>query len=144
MELNPNFAFACYGLAITLLASGRVEASLPHFDDAIRQSPRDPWLYIYQMVKAIALAHLNRYDEAQDCCVMATRNQAADYVSLMIHVSVLGQMGRLDEARQQLAAVTAREPDLTTSRILPALFRVMFEEGREKFMDGLRKAGLPE
>ena len=144
LELNPNFAFACFGLAITLLASGRVEASLTHFDDAIRQSPRDPWLYIYQMIKAIALAHLNRYDEAHDCCVMATRTQAADYVSLMIYVSVLAQMGRLDEARQQLAAATAKEPDLTTTKILPALFRVMFEEGRKKFMDGLRKAGLPE
>ena len=53
-------------------------------------------------------------------------------------------MGRIDEARKQLAAVIAKEPDLRASRILPAPLRVMFEEGREKFMDGLRKAGLPE
>ena len=50
----------------------------------------------------------------------------------------------IDEARQQLAAATAKDPDLTASRILPGHLRVMFEEGRAKFMDGLRKAGLPE
>ena len=53
-------------------------------------------------------------------------------------------MGRIDEARQQLAAATAKQPDLTVSKILPAVLPVMFDEGREKFMDGLRKAGLPE
>ena len=51
-------------------------------------------------------------------------------------------MDRIDEARQRLAAATAREPNLTASDILPGPLRVMFEEGREKFMDGLRKAGF--
>ena len=50
---------------------------------------------------------------------------------------MLGQMSRIDEAKQQLAAATAMEPDLTASRILPGPLRSMFEEGREKFMDGL-------
>ncbi len=126
------------------MASGRVEDSLLPFDEAIRQSPRDPWLYVYQQLKAVALAHLDRYDEALDCCAKATRHQSGDFNPQVIHASVLGQMGRIDEARQQLAAATAKEPDLTVSRIFPAVLRPMFKEGREKFMDGLRKAGLPE
>ncbi len=144
LELNPNFAFARYAVGATLLVSVRVEDSLPHFDEAIRRSPRDPWLYVYQQIKAVALAHLDRYDEALDCCAKATRHQSGDFNPQVIYASVLGQMGRIDEARQQLAAATAKQPDLTASRILPAPLRVMFKEGREKFMDGLRKAGLPE
>ncbi len=48
------------------------------------------------------------------------------------------------EARQHLAAATVKALDLTASNVLPAELRAMFEEGREKFMDGLRKVGLPE
>ncbi len=144
LELNPNFAFARYALGLARLVSGRVEDSLLHFDEAIRQSPRDPALYAYQQFMAVALAHLDRYDEALDYCAKATRRQSGDYIPQVIHASVLGHMGRIDEARQQLAAATAKEPDLTASRILPTWLRAMFEEGREKFMDGLRKAGLPE
>ena len=140
LELNPNFALACFAVGHALLSSGRVEDSLRHFDEAIRQSPRDPWLYLYQQIKAIALAHLDRYDEALDCCAKAIRHQSADYSSQVIYASVLGQMGRIDEARRQLAAATAKEP----AKIVPAPLRAMFEEGREKFIDGLRKAGLPE
>ncbi len=43
-ELNPNFAFASFALGLTNSASGRVEDSLVHLDEAIRQSPKDPWL----------------------------------------------------------------------------------------------------
>jgi TolB-like protein len=144
LELNPNFAYACYALGFACCLSGRVEDSLLHFDEAIRQSPRDPWLYVYQAFKAVALAHLDRYDEALEFCAKSTRHQSGDMNPQIIYASVLGQMGRIDEARQQLASVIAKEPDLRASRILPAPLRVMFEEGREKFMDGLRKAGLPE
>ena len=89
-------------------------------------------------------SHLDRYDEALDCCAKATRNQSGDFNPQVIYASVLGQMGRIDEARQQLAAAMAKELGLTASRILPTPLHVMFEEGREKFTDGLRKAGLPE
>jgi TolB-like protein len=144
LEIDPNFSFACYSLGLANLGAGRVEESLPYFDDAIRQSPRDPGIHIYHEVKAVALAHLNRYDEALVCCARATRHQRSHFLPYSIHASVLGQMGRVDEARQQLAAALAKEPGLTVSRALPATLRAMFEEGREKFMDGLRKAGLPE
>jgi len=43
-----------------------------------------------------------------------------------------------------LEGVLVKAPDLTASNVLPAELRAMFEEGREKFMDGLRKVGLPE
>ena len=69
---------------------------------------------------------------------------SGDFNPQVIHASVLRQMGRIDEAKLQLAAATAMEPDLTASRKLPGPLRVLFEEGREKLMDGLRKAGLPE
>jgi tetratricopeptide (TPR) repeat protein len=144
LELNPNFAFARYALGLARLVSGHVEDSLLHFDEAIRQSPRDPTLYAYQQFKAVALAHLDRYDEALDWSAKAARRQSGDYIPQVVHASVLGRMGRIDEARQQLAAATAKHPDLTATRILPGPLRIMFEEGREKFMDGLRKAGLPE
>ncbi len=144
LELNPNFAFAYYAVGAALMFSGRVEDSFPHFDEAMRQSPRDPWLYVYQQFKAVALAQLNRYDEALDYCAKATRQQSGDFNPHVIHASVLGQMGRIDEARKRLAAVTAKEPDLSASTLWPSGLRPMFGEGREKFLDGLRKAGLPE
>ena len=144
LELNPNFAFARAALGFAHLVSGRVEDALPHVDAAIRQSPRDPFLYVYQSIKGLALAHLDRYDEALDCCVKATRHQRVTYNPEVIHASVLGQMGRIDEARKQLAAATTKQPGLTASAVMPGPLRVMFHEGREKFMDGLRKAGLPE
>jgi TolB-like protein len=142
LEINPNFAFAYYSLGIAYLASGHVEKSLPYFDEAIRQSPRDPAIYIYHEVKAVALAHLNRYEEALDCCAKATRHQKGHWLPAVIYASVLGQLGHIDEAGKHLSVATSKEPNLTASNALPATLDVMFEEGREKFMDGLRKAGL--
>ena len=46
------------------------------------------------------------------------------------------------DMRVQLAAAKAKEPDLRASRIWLSALPAMFEEGREKFLDDLRKAGM--
>jgi hypothetical protein len=53
----------------------------------------------------------------------------------------LAQLGRIDEARRAIEQLLVREPDSTIGKIV-ALFRP--SEGLNRYLEGLRLAGLPE
>jgi hypothetical protein len=46
--------------------------------------------------------------------------------------------------RQAVAELLARKPDFTVSFVREHLYYYRKPEQRERFLDGLRKAGLPE
>jgi hypothetical protein len=58
-------------------------------------------------------------------------------------VAGLGQLGRIEEAQTALAELKAHDPSLAlVEGILTRHYRN--REGVDHFLDGLRKAGMPE
>ena len=55
----------------------------------------------------------------------------------------LGAAGRADEARAAVRRLLASHPDTTVSRVAQAI-PFMHDGLKARFLDGLRKAGLPE
>jgi adenylate cyclase len=56
----------------------------------------------------------------------------------------LAQLGRLDEARAEAAAILRIDPKYTIDGTQRQLALFKRTEDVEHFLDGLRKAGLPE
>ncbi len=61
----------------------------------------------------------------------------------MAEISALGHLDRTDEAKRALARALAIKPDLRVAFVDTAL-KFKHQRDRQHYMDGLRKAGLPE
>ena len=144
LRFLTNLGIASYGLGLGHVFSGRIEEALPYFDEAIRLSPRDNFLYAYQMFKGIALAYLGRDDEAIEVSRMACWRGNADINPHLFFAAILGQLGRDDEAETQVTAVMSTDPGFTVSHFANGLMAEMAEPLRSWVLDGMRKAGLPE
>jgi adenylate cyclase len=143
--LNPKSSFAqwCYGYSLNRF--DRSQDALDRFDLSLRLSPRDPGAWSYQTLRASALYHLGRYDDAIAATRHATLTPLADVVWPLVHlVASLGQRGDAAQAVLAIKKLHRRRPGLTV-----AAFRAWpHNESRsgaslDRVADGLRKAGLP-
>ena len=74
IDINPSFALAHFGLAYALTCAGRVEESLAKYDDAIRLSPHDPYLWVFEAIRGFALVLLKEYEQALPWLQRAVRH----------------------------------------------------------------------
>jgi TolB-like protein/tetratricopeptide (TPR) repeat protein len=143
IDLNPNLAFARGYLGATHSFAGDLEAAIPCMETAIRLSPHDPLLVIWHAAPAWAALSAERYDEAIEYASRAlaqTRGFADSFVML---AAACGHAGRTAEAKAALEEYQRHLPGLTLSD--PRLIRPFKRPGdQERFLEGLRKAGLPE
>jgi hypothetical protein len=65
-------------------------------------------------------------------------------MALRIRVVSCAHLGRLPEARQWLARLLEVDPGLTIARVKALQAMVMSTETLAAYVEGLRKAGLPE
>ncbi len=143
LAINPSFAHAYYSLGWALLVAGRMEAALPHIDQALRLNPHDPSLWTFLTGRAVALLLLRRYAEAADYARQALRQPSANFLASATLASTLGHLGKTDEAGGALERVYQLRPDFSGA-LMGRLFRFRHETERACFLDGLRKAGLPD
>jgi adenylate cyclase len=141
LGLNPNLAITHFYLGHALSWLGEMENALAEIDEAIRLSPRDPFLWVFETVKAGTLSNLAREDEAVDYARKAVSHPGALQWAYAALASSLGHLGKLDEARAALAELLRRQPDFS-----PAFVRKTYAgwpaELLDHYFDGLRKAGL--
>jgi adenylate cyclase len=92
----------------------------------------------------MALAHFaaGRYEQAIEWADRSLAAQPGYRTGLMIKIVASAQLGRVDEARDALSRVLELEPGLTISRWRTAA--PFPPELLNRYLEGLRKAGLPE
>ena len=97
------------------------------------------------IVRSVALILLHRHDEALEWARKSQRQpNAADAVwPYAQEASALAHLGRIDEARAALERALAIKPDFSTA-FFDRVIRLRNPDDREHYLDGLRKAGLPE
>ena len=145
LELDHNFvtAHALIGLGKHYL--GRHTETEAHVAEAIRLSPRDPFLPWWMNWLGSSKVHLASYSEAVSCfrrSIEANRNNSWGHLGL---AASLVLSGGLDEAKAAMQQALALDPRLTLERLRsrpqrdPALL-----EGRERYLGALRVAGMPE
>ena len=144
LELNPSYAQAHLGLGFTLTISGRMAEAIPHLDEAMRLSPRDPRLWSFMNVRAFAHLLAGEYEDALDWASHAARQPNAGHWTNAHVVAALGHLGRLDEAKVALEALLQRNPQFSCKFAREHRFYMRCPKAIEHYVDGLRKAGLPE
>ena len=141
--LNPNDPLPHGYLGLTLAFAGNGEAALPYFEDAMRLSPRDHFLIIWLMGSAWACFVEARFVEALKWIEKARREnpQFPDVYTLL--AASHGCLDQEEPARATATELTRILPGLTITdaRLTRPLKR---PEDRERLLDGLRRAGIPE
>jgi adenylate cyclase len=143
IELNPNGAqgWVAYGLA--LLFSGKGEESIDKFETGIRLNPLDPLVYRPQMGLAMTYLCLGRYEESINWGKKALLSGPDYFPVLRTTAASLAYLGRLDEARKYIDRLGALFPE-SSIEVFQKNFPHRDPEYRRIFIEGLRKAGLPE
>jgi TolB-like protein/Flp pilus assembly protein TadD len=141
VELNPNSATAHGDLSRGLAFAGEGREAIEHAELAIRLSPMDPDMALF--LGGIAVAHYGacRYAEALRTSEEISRLRPGFQGAQRLHCASLAQAGRIDEARAYLDIVRREQPQLSIGWIRQSV-PYQTEELMERFLDGMRKAGL--
>ena len=143
LELNPSLALAHYGLGAVMVFSGRADESFPNLETAIRLSPHDPNMGSFLVRSADAKYLMDDYQAAAEWALRALRQPNFQWSRYAVLLAALGQLGRTDEAARYLGDTLASRPDFTVSFVRDThLFGST--EDFDHYLDGLRKAGVPE
>ncbi len=142
IELNPNFAPAHGVRGLVLSLVGEVDEAIESIDNADRLSPRDSFMAFWIMGRVWANFIDRRYEEAVKTAQQAIRLAPTNPTYRRQLAASYAMMDRIDEAQAAIQEYLRLEPNHTVadSRKVPT----KIPEHLERFLDGLRKAGLPE
>lgn len=141
LALNPSFALGHMALGWALLRSGAYEEAIAETGKAMRMSPVDTYSGFYTSIHGLALLGAQRFAEALpylEASVAAFAEYPGHYNTL---VSCCGHLGLMDAARDYIATRNRLGPPVRLSVIRENLKHFAH---RDVFVEGLRKAGVPE
>jgi DNA-binding winged helix-turn-helix (wHTH) protein len=138
VALNPNSLCAWEQRGWTYVIAGQPEEAIRSFARTIRLSPFGPSLFSAFTGMGAAFIGLGRFDEAVAATKNAIRQNPLYPVTYRCLAIALAHLRREAEAREAAAGLLKLEPGFRISewpagRWLPQIY-----------IDGLRKAGLPE
>ncbi len=140
--LDPNNAWAWSRRGFMAAYGGHGEEAIAAFEHSLRLSPLDP--FSFNSHNGLGFAHFVRgeYDEAIEWTLRGMREKSGmtwAYRDLAVYYALAG---RMDEARDAVRRLTETRPGLTVAKVGEVLSFVE-PSVLARYLDGLRKAGLP-
>jgi tetratricopeptide (TPR) repeat protein len=120
-------------------AEGAYDKAKSDIEQAMRLSPRDPQLGLWEFIDGRADLGLGRYVKAIDEEHRAIDDNFRTYWPHQVLAASYALSGQDKEARAELAESVHLNPQMTSIKSLYPLNRQI-----PALVDGLRKAGLPE
>jgi TolB-like protein len=111
--LSPNFAMGHYTLGFVQAQTGDAQAAVEAIEVARQLSPFDPMLYAMCAARAFALFRLERFEEAGEWALNATRQPNAHLHVHALSALVLAGAGRLEESLREAGVVRRLRPGYT-------------------------------
>ena len=143
LALDPNLAAAWHLSGWVRIYFGEPDMAIEHMARAIRLNPLDP--LIFGMQNGTAAAHFlaGRYDEASSWAEKALREHSNYLPAIRMAAASHALAGRLAEAQKSMARMRQIDPKLHCSNLT---YLVPFRGPKDvaRYVDGLRRAGLPE
>jgi tetratricopeptide (TPR) repeat protein len=148
LAIDRNLAPAHAVIGLRKLYLGRAEEMEGHIQEALRLSPQDTAAHYWLTAAGAAKFFLGLYEEALDRLRRSIEINRNNQVTHIYLVATLARLGRLDEARAATRDVLALNPQMTIARSLGFVTsfadRPVNVERRERFIESLRTAALPE
>ena len=147
---NPGEPWAYKELGLSSMYLGRLDEALAWFAKAERIAPRDPARWTWLDGRGQALILLGRDEEAVRSLIAAAEANPRSPGTQALLAAAYALVGRANEAQSALATYVVRHPDARVStfrQFAPVpLARTgrEYQARRERLLDGLRKAGMPE
>jgi TolB-like protein/cytochrome c-type biogenesis protein CcmH/NrfG len=143
IELSPNDANAHGYLSLTLALAGDYEGAVAQVHEAMRLSPRDPFLAFWYNSRSVAAFAAERYEDAVDWARKTAEENPRFPGAYRVLMSAYGQLGRLEEAKVALENLLRLAPGVTVAATRE---QVPWKkpDDRDRYLEGLRRAGLPE
>ncbi len=141
LRLNPNFSFAQGYYGLTLSYCGRWQDAALAASRALRLSPRDPLLAIYNGIAAYAQFVGRNYDEAMRLARQAVRERADFVGAHRVLTSAAGMAGQTEVAAASLRELRRAQPNISLAWIAKEM-PIKLEAEREHYLEGFRRAGL--
>jgi TolB-like protein/Tfp pilus assembly protein PilF len=141
LRLNPSFALGRMALGWALLRAGHFDEAIAESERPLRMSPLDSFSGFYTSIHGLALLGARRFDEALPylrASVAAFAEYSGHYNSL---ISCCGHLGLFEEAQEFIAARNRVGPPLRLRVLRENLGKFAH---RDVFIEGLKKAGVPE
>jgi tetratricopeptide (TPR) repeat protein len=121
-----------------LALSGKGTEAIRELELIINRDPFPPSWYWDAM--GSALFQLRRYQESINAYNMVRERQSWQMAYM---AACLAYLGRASEAQHEIQALLTTDPAMTISKVL-MIERWQNEEDRLHFVQGLKRAGLPE
>jgi len=142
VELNPNLAVVYCGLGDSLAYEGRFREAMPCFERAIQLSPHDPQRWSCYAYRALAHLLAGEFESAVEWGTKATRVPNCHYWAFAHRVAALGYLQRPAESAAAIAELMRRKPGFSCSFARERLFYIRESQHIERYLEGLRRAGL--
>jgi adenylate cyclase len=143
VALNPNSFLAWSNRGHVYTIAGQPEEAIRSFERAVRLSPIDPRLHMTFNGMGLAFIELGRFDEAIVAGKKAQRQNSSFSPAYRCLASAFAHLGRNAEAREATARLLELDPGFTISARI-ARAPGLGQSGSKVFIEGLRKAGVPE
>jgi tetratricopeptide (TPR) repeat protein len=137
LALNSSDADFLAEMARVLTSVGRPEQAIAQLKKAMRMNPRHP--HWYWMILGDAYYEAGRYEEASAALKQDNNPWFSTHRTL---AAVYVRLGRLAEARAEVSKLLEKNPNYTLK--LVNLQPYKDETRRERLINDLRKAGVPE
>jgi TolB-like protein/tetratricopeptide (TPR) repeat protein len=143
LSLAPNSAQTWIACGHIHYVRSEGDAAIKHFEQALRLSPRDP--FAWAIKSGMAAGHFieGRFAEALDWAEKAQHDNPKFFLPVRIKIAACGHLGRLAEAQDALRAHMETDPDASISKWERVLGAVQ-SPASESYVEGLRKAGMPD
>jgi TolB-like protein len=143
LELNPNLAFAEGVLSVTYGHIGDPENAVKHHERATRLSPRDQAAAWWNLGRVWAAFTVADYSESLEWALKITEAMPGFPGGWRLAATNCAHLDRMQDARTAIERLLGLLPNDNVGFIranVPAGNPEVFE----RYIDGLRKAGLPE
>ena len=143
LALNANSMRAWLASGILRCIQGEPERAIEDAERAMRLSPLDISKWVAYGV--LAIAHMQRvsYQEAAVWARKSVREHRFNLPAYHVLAASCAHLDRWDEAQDSVNQLLVIDPELTITR-LKLIYPVARYKNLDAFLDGLRKAGLPE
>ncbi len=146
LTLNRNLGAAHAWIGLAKITLGRAEEAEAHVAEAFRISPSDGAAFLWKHIEGLAKLHLGQDEEAADLfrrSIDTSRNYPLNH---FYNAAALAHLGRQSEAEAEVKAGLAMAPNFSIARFGGGAEsdNPVYLAQRERVMEGMRKAGVPE